>query len=92
MRQIGVRELKANLSETLRAVARGEAIRVTLRGRPLVDMVPAGAMTGNDRLRQLVGSGRVVPRTRSRPDGAPRLVPAPRPASELVLAERDAER
>lgn len=92
MREMGVRELKQNLSETLRAVGRGEAVRVTLRGQPLVDMVPAGAITGSDRLRQLVGSGRVVPPTRSRPDSAPRLVPAPRPASELVLAERDAER
>lgn len=92
MREVGVRELKQNLSETLRAVGRGEAVRVTLRGRPLVDMIPAGSMTGNDRLGHLVASGRVVPPTRSRPDRAPRLAPAPRPASELVLAERDAER
>lgn len=92
MREMGVRELKQNLSETLRAVWRGEAVRVTLRGRPLVDMIPAGAMTENDRLGHLVASGRVVPPTRSRPDRAPRLARAPRPASELVLAERDAER
>lgn len=89
---MGVRELKQNLSGTLRAVGRGETVRVTLRGQPLVDMVPAGVITGNDRLRQLVGSGRVVLPVRSRPKSAPRLVPARRPASELVLAERDAER
>ena len=43
MREIGVRELKQSLSETLRAVGRGEPVRVTLRGRPLADIVPAGS-------------------------------------------------
>ena len=42
MREIGVRELKATLSETLRAVGRGELVRVTLRGRPLADIVSRG--------------------------------------------------
>jgi prevent-host-death family protein len=43
MREMGVRELKTTLSQTLRAVARGQQVRVTLRGRPLADIVPAGA-------------------------------------------------
>jgi prevent-host-death family protein len=30
------------LSETLRAVEHGELVRVTLRGRPLADIVPTG--------------------------------------------------
>ena len=92
MREIGVRELKQTLSETLRAAGRGELIRVTLRGRPLVDIVPAGVSAGDDRLRQLVAAGRVVPLVRSRPDRAPLLVSSARLASELVLAERDLER
>ena len=33
MREIGVSELKATLSQTLRAVARGQQVRVTVRGR-----------------------------------------------------------
>jgi prevent-host-death family protein len=91
MREIGVRELKRSLSETLRAVGRGEQIRVTVRGRAVADLVPAGAATGDDRLRELVAAGRVVPPSRSRPARAPRLVKSRKSASALVLAERDAE-
>ena len=92
MREIGVRELKQSLSETLHAVGRGEQVRVTLRGRPLADIVPAGAAAGDDRLRELVAEGRVVPPARARPMRAPRLAKSRRSASSLVLSERDAER
>ncbi len=64
MREMGVRELKQSPGETLRAVGRGEQVRVTLRGRPLTDIVPAGVAAVDDRLRELVASGRVVPRER----------------------------
>jgi prevent-host-death family protein len=92
MREIGVRELKLSLSATLRAVGRGQQVRVTLRGRPIADIVPAGASAGDDRLRGLVAQGRLVAPTRARPKRAPRLVKAGRSASSLVLAEREAER
>lgn len=92
MREIGVRELKQSLSATLRAVGRGEQVRVTLRGRPLADIVPAGAAVVDDRLRELVANGRVVPPARARPRRAPKLVKARPSASSLVLSERDAER
>jgi prevent-host-death family protein len=92
MREIGVRELKRSLSETLRAVGRGEQVRVTVRGRPVADIVPAGAAAGDDRLRELVAEGRVVPPARARPRRAPKLAKAHRSASSLVLSERDAER
>ena len=92
MREIGVRALKQSLSETLRAVSRGEHVRVTLRGRPVADLVPAGSPAGDDRLRQLIADGRLVPAARARPSRAPRLAKAARSASALVLAERDAER
>ncbi|MGH3563403.1 MAG: type II toxin-antitoxin system Phd/YefM family antitoxin [Mycobacterium sp.] len=87
-----MRELKQTLSETLRAVRRGERVRVTLRGRPLADIVPAGAPPSDDRLRQLIVDGRLTPPARSRPARAPLLTTSSRLASELVLAERDAER
>ena len=92
MREIGVRELKQSLSETLRAVGRGEHVRVTLRGRPLADLVPAGSPAGDDRLHQMIADGRLVPAGRARPSRAPRLAKDARSASALVLAERDAER
>lgn len=91
-RQMGVRELKQTLSETLQAVARGELVRVTLRGRPLADIVPAGSPAGDDRLRRLIVSGRVAPPFRNRSARAPRLATPSRLASELVLADRDVER
>jgi prevent-host-death family protein len=92
MREIGVRELKATLSQTLRAVARGQQVRVTLRGRPLADIVPAGASAEDDVLRRLVAQGRLVAPARAQPTRAPRPVKSNRSASGLVLAEREAER
>lgn len=91
MEEIGVRELKGALSKTLRAVARGETVRVTLYGKPLADLVPAGQSAGS--LHRLIREGRVTPPARRRPRSAPRMAePKARTASELVLAERDAER
>jgi prevent-host-death family protein len=92
MREIGVRELKATLSQTLRAVARGQQVRVTLRGRPLADIVPAGASANDDHLRQLVVQGRLVAPTRALPTRAPQPVNSDLSASGLVLAERESER
>jgi prevent-host-death family protein len=92
MRELGVRELKQSLSRILRAVGRGERVRVTLRGKPIADIVPAGDTATEETLRQLVAQGRVRLPTRARPRRAPRPAAARRSASELVLAERDAER
>jgi prevent-host-death family protein len=92
MREIGVRALKSSLSETLREAASGQEVRVTVRGRPLVDIVPAGTSDEGDRLRRLVAQGRLTLPTRRHPARAPRLVKTRISASSLVLAERDAER
>jgi len=92
MREIGVRELKRSLSETLRAVERGEQVRVTVRGRAIADIVPAGAAPGDDRVRTLVADGRLTPPASARPTRAPRLAKTDRSASALVIGERDAER
>lgn len=92
MREVGVRELKAALSEMLQLAGRGERIRVTVRGRPVADLVAPGAVPGDDRLRALVAEGRVVLPVRPQPGHAPRLARTSKSASALVLAERDAER
>jgi prevent-host-death family protein len=92
MREIGVRQLKASLSETLKAVGNGEQIRVTVRGRPVADIVPAGEVSGDRELRELVAAGRVVLPSRSRPERAPRLAATKTSATDLILAERDAAR
>ncbi len=90
MREIGVRELKRSLSETLREVGSGQQVRVTVRGRAIADIVPAGASAEDDRLRKLVAEGRLVAPTRARPKRAPRLVKTRDSASSLVLSEREA--
>ena len=92
MREVGVRQLKASLSEMLRLAGRGERVRVTAHGRPVADIVAPGAAPGDDRLQSLVSEGRLVPPSRPLPARAPRLAKTSRPASALVLAERDAER
>lgn len=42
---VGVRELKAHLSEMLERAARGEDVVVTDRGRPIVRLVPFNSAT-----------------------------------------------
>jgi prevent-host-death family protein len=91
MREIGVRELKQSLSATLRAVSRGQQVRVTLRGQPVADIVPAGASSDDDRLRELVADGRLTASTLSR-GPAPRLARSSASASSFVLSEREADR
>jgi prevent-host-death family protein len=92
MREIGVRELKSSLSSVLRDVDEGEQVRVTVRGRPVADIVPAGGRAGEARLRELVAEGRVTPAARARPTRLPRPLQSKRSATSIVLAERDAER
>lgn len=92
MREIGVRELKSSLSRVLHDVEEGEQVRITVRGRPVADIVPAAARAGQARLRELVASGRVTPAARALPSRSPRPLPSKRSATSIVLAERDAER
>lgn len=92
MREIGARELKASLSATLHAVARGERVRVTVRGRPVAELVPPSASAEDDHLRELVATGRVTPPARAKPARTPRLAKSNGSASAHVLAEREAER
>lgn len=92
MREIGIRELKTSLSSVLHRVDEGEQIRVTRRGQPVADIVPAGARRGDERLRELVADGRITPAARPRPRRSPRPLDTGRSASAIVLAERDDER
>lgn len=96
MREIGVRQLKATLSEVLRSVQAGQSIRVTSHGKPLADIVPPKRTSMEDRLNELAAQGRVTRPTRKGP-----LPPAPprhqRPkgamsGSDQIIADREAER
>jgi prevent-host-death family protein len=90
--QIGVRDLKAKLSAVLRSVERGDTVRVTSRGRPIADIVPAGS-TGSveDRLDALEAAGILTRATKPLPKQlSPPEEQTQRPlASEWIIAERD---
>jgi prevent-host-death family protein len=86
MRQVRISELKAKLSEYLRAVRRGETIAILDRETPVAQIVPVRAQSGL--------------RVRKPAPGAPPLnrILLPKPAKlpidvvELLLEERQGHR
>lgn len=91
MREIGVRELKAQMSSVLRDVEKGETVRVTSRGRPVADIVPV-APRRSKALERLIAEGKVTPATGSIPKNPPPPRKTGRSASAVILAEREEER
>jgi prevent-host-death family protein len=57
--QVGVRELRQNLSKYLRRVAIGERLEVTERGIPVAVLAPLSEFSSS--LQRLVSSGRARP-------------------------------
>ena len=88
-RQVGVRELRQNLSKYLRRVQRGERLEVTEHGRPVAVLAPLGQpQTSIDRL---IAAGRV---TSPRGDLLAQLPPRGRVSTVAsdALADERAER
>jgi prevent-host-death family protein len=90
MREVGVRELKSNLSAYLHLAARGEQVRVTRRGRPLADILPTGAP--DDKLRRLAAEGRVTLPTKPKPARPPKRIKVDVSGTDLVLEGREEDR
>lgn len=90
MREIGVRELRATLSRTLREVSRGGSVRVTAHGRPLADIVPADSSRKADWLDELVAAGRVTRATKPHGEPPP-LIQSQISPTEIILREREEE-
>ena len=86
MKNVGIAELKARLSEYLRAVRRGETISVLDRETPIAQIVPVRERTAL--------------RVRMPPPGAPKInrVALPKPLDldidvvQLLLEERQTQR
>ena len=57
-RQVGVRELRQNLSKYLRRVQRGERLEVTEHGVPVAVLAPIGQPTTT--MERLIAAGRVT--------------------------------
>lgn len=68
---IGVRQLRENLSATLKRVRDGETLRVTDRGHPVALLSPLPDVT--DPIERLIAAGRLRPPESSEPE-----VPRPR--------------
>jgi prevent-host-death family protein len=58
MVEVGIRELKAHLSDYLDRAARGEVVRVTDRGRPKAVL---GPVLGPSRIEEGIRSGWITP-------------------------------
>ncbi|MEZ4737720.1 MAG: type II toxin-antitoxin system prevent-host-death family antitoxin [Caldilineaceae bacterium] len=91
--QVGVKELKDNLSAYLRQVKAGATITITERGQPIGRLAPVRKSV-EERLQELADSGLITwngkkfqPDTS---DARPRLSPtATKTAAEVVLEGRD---
>jgi prevent-host-death family protein len=79
--QVGVRELRQNLSVYVQRVKRGETLVVTERGKPVARLMPA---VGDSVLDRMIADGQVRPATRDW-EGLP--PPLPRRPDEPTLTE-----
>ena len=92
--QVGVRELRQNLSVYLDRVKEGERLEVTEHGRPVALLVPIPP--DDDPLERMIADGRVIPATgdlgeflRLHPPLAP--IPGAKPLSQVLQEMRDEE-
>jgi len=82
--EIGVRELRDQLSRRLAEVRQGHTVTVTDHGRPIARIVPVERPT---KLEQLRAEGRVE-RARARKRPAPDPLPADGTVSDLIAEQR----
>jgi len=92
MREIGVRDLKANLSSVLRRVGEGERVRITRRGRYVADLLPPETDPAEMQMRKLIAEGRVTPASKPLDRNPPPPIDTGTSASALILAEREEDR
>ena len=92
-RRIGIRELKAKLSECVREVKTGGTIVVTERGRPVARIIPdttAATESLRERLKVLVRTGAVLWSGRPfRPAKPVARLRGKRSLSDLVIENRE---
>lgn len=83
--EVGIRELRAHLSQYVRRAQGGEEIVVTDRGLPVARLLPASGERALDRLIRL---GLVEPAPTKGRVEPPEPVPARRTVSDLVADQR----
>jgi prevent-host-death family protein len=83
MTRMGIRELRDNLTKTIRRVRAGESIEITHDGEPVALLSPIR----QDRLEQLIAAGEATP---GKPLGRPlRQFPVTGPMTASEAIERD---
>jgi len=90
MRTVGLKVLKNKLSEYVRAVAAGETVVITDRGRAVAEIVPPRPQPGSWRER-CIREGWIRPAVRG-PDWPPKPQPIPGLTLEQLMAELDQDR
>jgi prevent-host-death family protein len=83
--EVGIRELRADLSRWLKRVQRGEEILVTDRGTPIARIVSAN---GRSKLDELIAAGLVTPAPNTGPRKAPTPIRTQGTVSDLVAEQR----
>jgi prevent-host-death family protein len=83
--EVGIRELRADLSRWVRRVGAGEEIVVTDRGKAVARLVP---IDGERRIDRLIREGRVIPASRPWRGELPKPIEGAGPLSDLVLEDR----
>lgn len=81
---VGVRELRGNLSKYLRDVQGGAELTVTDHGRPIARIVPTGERT----IDRLIREGRVTPAVEPRRTRPSQPIRAKGTVSDLVSGQR----
>lgn len=86
--EVGIRELRANLSRWLREVRSGREVVVTDRGEPVARLLPAAER--RDPVEELVARGLASPPLAPAEPIDPRKLPKPSGSvTEVLLAMRD---
>ncbi len=83
---VGIRDLKARLSEHLERVARGEVITVTSRGRRVAQIVP---VSGRDNLDRGLAEGWITRQADRPPEPIVRQRPLPGTPTTTELISQD---
>ncbi len=82
--RMGIRDLRDNLTTTMRRVRAGETIEITHHGEPVAVLAPVG----RDRLARLVASGGVTPPVGRMPRSRPLPITGEMTASEAIEEDR----
>lgn len=82
---VGIRELRADLSRWVKRVADGEEVVVTDRGKPVAKLIP---VDGERKIDRLIRDGRLTPAPRPWRGSLPKPIEGIGTLSDIVIRER----